>query len=1705
MEPVETRSENRSRKRRERSSDRFEVSENKVRVFRKGNDLVGSFVKKEFPGNGVFLGKVVNYNRGLYRIKYEDGDSEDLNYREICDILTTEEIDSVAKGKLEELILGDGLDRVEDSSIVSKLSSDDQFKGDADSSSDSCESVRVLASKSPQLLPLQLPKSSGNVGVPEESIAYLFSVYNFLRSFSYRLFLSPFGFDDFVGSVKCDKQNSLLDAVHVCLLRALRRHLEVLSSDGAELAVKCLRRLDWSLLDTLTWPVYLVEYLLVMGYAKGRDWTGFFNHVLDKEYYSLSVPMKLRILQVLCDDVVESAELRAEINMRESTDVETNSDFDASLPPENGPRRVHPRNSKTSACKDLESMENLIEHSESKSPCDQSSVGSKVTELDAPDVADDGNTDECRLCGMDGTLLCCDGCPSAYHSRCTGLTRALLPEGSWFCPECTVNKIGPTSSRIGMGLRGAEFFGIDPYERVFLGTCNYLLVLQASIDAEPISWYYSQNDVPNVLQVLCSSAQHAPLYSQICKGISQYWELSGDARFSHPTRTEPDRCPLDKKEDAVDSTLASSVHETHLPSNTVEENYASENKSDTKNDAICNMNSGNFSSGHADLTSQQLQGLENTKFHGQFGPESAISGSSHISPTDPSDLIHQSSGERSIGSEFATCGSGDVNNTGREDADSMVLPTKNVIPTISGCRRNEGNMIDDISYVGSLFEPQAYLNHYILGDVAASAAANLAILSSENSKISEAHVSSNPRKIISANISLQVKAFAGAPMHFIWLGSERKLQEMPREKCGWCISCKGPVTNRRGCLLNSAALNAMKGAARVIGGIRYIKNGEGQVSSIGAYILFMEESLRGLIVGPLLAVNYRRQWRKQVEQACTCQSLKFLLLELEENIRIIALSGAWVKPVDDWSVGFSTAQIGTHSVAPAQKRGPGTRRSKKQSSTPEITSNTSQITLDQMKVRWWRGGKLSKLVYQKGILPRSVVKKAARQGGSRRIFGINYAESSEIPRRSRRFAWRAAVEMSKNASHLALQVRYLDAHIRWGDLVHPEQVSQDGKGLDTDTSAFRNAVICDKRIVERKIRYALDFGNQKHRPSRVMKNIIEEVNQDGKEKLWISENHIPLYLIKEYEKVENVSFPSSKKASPCLSKLQRMQLKASRKDIFSYLMDKGEKLEKCYCASCQQDVLLRDAVKCKACEGYCHRGCMVPSTPDTKDKLEFTLACNKCYRIGFSSINDNCRKDLKVKFSLQEQDKIVLSTKSTKKGAYRYIPLFGNIEMHSEMKPKPPTSTPDSTQKAKPISYGLIFKKNKKMSSNDFCVRNVLHRGNADKDLSLTPLCNLCLEPYNSDLIYICCEICAKWFHADAVQLKEDQISDLEGFKCCKCRRKASPICPYTNPDSNKRHKKVSKKPGSMETNQYPPISQTMCKETELGELATQGLHAEREDWVIEEDDFVFSLENVVPVMEHAPEIKPECGTHGASYQSLQKLPVRRQHVKHEKDDGFPVNPYVVPVMEHARDIKPERDTHGASYQSLQKLPVRRQHVKHEKDDRFPVNPYVVPPNATEKALSPGAEWGLPIDGELVDYEGGNIEDIQFEPQTYFSLNELVEFDHGQLDGLFDAPMDTSENWHFSPSCNDVGTVFQTMSSNNSFEPDQVCTEKGFQESGVAIVDPVPCHMCKHSEPTPDLSCEVCSLQIHFQCSPWDCEQPTQDYRWRCGYCRDWR
>lgn len=97
-------------------------------------------------------------------------------------------------------------------------------------------------------------------------------------------------------------------------------------------------------------------------------------------------------------------------------------------------------------------------------------------------------------------------------------------------------------------------------------------------------------------------------------------------------------------------------------------------------------------------------------------------------------------------------------------------------------------------------------------------------------------------------------------------------------------------------------------------------------------------------------------------------------MQLEENIRCIALSGNWFKLVDDWFLEASMIQNAPSAVGTTvQKRGPG-RRSRKQS----VSEVPSHDRSDANFV-WFRG-RLSKLVFQRAALPRCSVAKAARQG-----------------------------------------------------------------------------------------------------------------------------------------------------------------------------------------------------------------------------------------------------------------------------------------------------------------------------------------------------------------------------------------------------------------------------------------------------------------------------------------------------------------------------------------------------------------------------------------------------------------------------------------------------------------------------------------------------------------------------------------------------
>lgn len=234
----------RKRRRNNVQNVKVDIDGKKKVVGTKPFKLVDRYVQKDFQGTGVLLGRVMLYNSGLYTVKYEDGHCEDLNSSKVKALLvedgnlTGEWLER--KEILDELLSIKAINtealKVDnvypiDSSLVSETtnSDDDVVKVHNEGKCD-------IYTDSPPVL----PPSSGHIGIPEEYVSHLLSVYSFVRSFSVRLFLYPFGLDDFVGALNCSVANTLLDSVHVALMRVLKRHFERSASDGDEIASQIL-------------------------------------------------------------------------------------------------------------------------------------------------------------------------------------------------------------------------------------------------------------------------------------------------------------------------------------------------------------------------------------------------------------------------------------------------------------------------------------------------------------------------------------------------------------------------------------------------------------------------------------------------------------------------------------------------------------------------------------------------------------------------------------------------------------------------------------------------------------------------------------------------------------------------------------------------------------------------------------------------------------------------------------------------------------------------------------------------------------------------------------------------------------------------------------------------------------------------------------------------------------------------------------------------------------------------------------------------------------------------------------------------------------------------------------------------------------------------------------------------------------------------
>ncbi|XP_068660494.1 DDT domain-containing protein PTM-like [Aristolochia californica] len=1185
-------------------------------------------------------------------------------------------------------------------------------------------------------LNLALPSSSNDLNIDELPVLDLFSVYSCLRSFSTLLFLSPFSLNAFIAALRCSIPNSLMDSIHLSILQVLKLHLEFLSGEGFQSASVCLRNLNWTFLDSITWPIYLVEYLMICPSGFEMNLESSHLKLLNGDYYKQSAQVKLEILRCLCDDIIGTEVIRSELVRRDSATQVDTMDVD-------GVGDSHFR------------RKDFVDDFGSSGLMDE--VAEEV----------DPNNDECCLCKMDGSLICCDGCPAAYHLRCVGMAKVLLPEGDWYCLECEMKKHDGWMKTLNP-VRGADLLGIDPYGRAYFGSFGYLLVSD-SCETEASYRYYNKKDVLSVIELLKLDASYSGIVTAICT----YWDVGREST---------------EVKDQCDTTNCFGTNlDMHVKS--------------------------------FDAATQAFDELKPVDTYGQSEHNGLQGGIVSMSQYIEVTLPYTSSEGFSKSGAYSPGIKNMVN----------VALTSGKIPSITSdpvfAQENlsrspldeSGQLVVKLKKEGlsqKQNEPDSYTNYYSFGQMAYSVAEELTRKATDSikdpSKKSDEEIISHQLKIISKKSST-----------FCWFSIHKLHEDARKENCGWCFSCR--TSADQNCLFN-ANDNRVTGVSNDgVVGLRTKRNKKAYLSAVINHILSIEDRLSGLLCGPWENPKYSKLWRKSILKSSSVASVKSLLLVVESNLRRVTLSAEWLKQVDSAVTVGSAAHVLTSSVNVSTKNWAARKRARKNMHQDEESMFVSQVA-GKSGIHWWRGGRLSRQLFSWKMLPQSLARLAARQGGCRKIPGIFYPDGSDFARRSKYVAWRASVEMSTSVAQLAYQVRDLDSNIRWSDLANTDLFPKVSKESRKITRPLKNISIQKKCMEGTQVKYLLDFGKRKIVPDIVTRYGSLPDESSTRTKYWLTECYVPLNLLKAFEerklarkfsrknKTDNMNFG-------LLSEMGGNQKKVSRRKELSYLLSKGqnveidrsrvelvadggkrqkstrlkgvstlrserEKYENYRCGHCRKDVSGRDALKCRSCKGFFHRMHIKASKSIITAKYTYT-----CF---------NCQKKKHVKTKTRTRivnqrspmKRISKRVKGKKLGRRKRA---NKPQSSNKIKPKNEVSKDTMqwitwhkgkrTQTAHPYWLNGIHWGRKSNNENGFCFREgkvLLPFGQLAMKTSLEPICSLCHEGYDSRLIYIACENCEGWFHADAFGVAAHNIDNIIGFSCHTCCARRGPTCPLS-------------------------------------------------------------------------------------------------------------------------------------------------------------------------------------------------------------------------------------------------------------------------------------------------------------------------------------
>lgn len=161
---------------------------------------------------------------------------------------------------------------------------------------------------------------------------------------------------------------------------------------------------------------------------------------------------------------------------------------------------------------------------------------------------------------------------------------------------------------------------------------------------------------------------------------------------------------------------------------------------------------------------------------------------------------------------------------------------------------------------------------------------------------------------------------------------------------------------------------------------------------------------------------------------------------------------------------------------------------------------------------------------------------------------------------------------------LCLQVRELDANIRWDDIGNNNLLSKIEKDSKKPVRSFKKVIVRRKCSEGAVVRYLLDFGKRRFIPDVVVKHgsRVEDSSSD-KKKFWLEESHVPLHLLKGFEE-KRIARKSNNMKSGKLCQSSKVVRKSSQERGFSYLFSRAEKLENYQCGQCKKDVLIRYSI-----------------------------------------------------------------------------------------------------------------------------------------------------------------------------------------------------------------------------------------------------------------------------------------------------------------------------------------------------------------------------------------------------------------------------------------------------------------------------------------------------------------------------------------------